>query len=290
MNRIILVTGATGKQGGAVARHLLQEGWMVRAFTRKPDSEASLELLRHGAQVVKGDLNDPLSVRSALKDVYGVYGVQNSWEHGVEGEVRQGQILVEEARLAGVIHFVYSSVGSAHRSTGIPHFESKWQIELLLRQSEIPSTVFRPVFFMENLLASDTVTSIGNGVLPLGLIPRKPLQMIAVDDIGAFVTMAFDNPDWYVGKEMDIAGDECSGPQMAAILGTVLDRSVEYRQIPIDQIRAMSLDYASMIEWFNSVGYNADIESLRKLRPSLTDFKQWVYQHKDVLLEEPVHV
>lgn len=287
MDRIILVTGATGKQGGAVAHHLLNKGWRVRALTRSPDKEEALTLLKNGAEILKGDLNDTASLKRALDGVYGVFSVQNSWEHGVEKEVQQGKLLAEEAKRAGVAHFVYSSVGSAHRATGIPHFESKWQIEKFIRAQGLRTTIFRPVFFMDNLLMPDTVAAIGDGNLPLGTDPGTPLQMIAVDDIGAFVRLAFDNPVQFIGKEIDIAGDELTGPQAAEVLQKVLHQPVAYRQTPIEQIRSFSNDYALMIEWFNAKGYEADIPALRKLRPELKTFEQWAEEKRHAF--EAVH-
>ncbi len=290
MDRIILVSGATGKQGGAVARHLLKSGWKVRALTRSPEKAEATALIKEGARIVKGDLNNPASLRSALSGVYGVYSVQNSWEHGVEKEIVQGMTFADEAKRAGAAHFVYSSVGSADCNTGVPHFESKWKIEEHIRSIGLRSTIIRPVFFMENLLAPDTLSAIGNGSLMQGLDPSKPLQMVAVDDIGAFAALAFDEPDEYIGKELDIAGDELTGPQMAEILGRVLDREITYQQTPIEQIRAFSDDYAAMVEWFNDEGYQADIPALRKIRPALMTFEKWVEEHKTMMVPEPINV
>ena len=123
---MILVSGATGQQGGAVARNLLEWGFTVRALTRDTDKAAARELADLGAEVVSGDLEDRASIERVLDGVYGVFSVQQFMETGVEGEVRQGVLLADAAKAAGVEHLVYSSVGSAHRDTGIPHFESKW--------------------------------------------------------------------------------------------------------------------------------------------------------------------
>lgn len=289
MNRTILVTGASGKQGGAAARYLIEKGWDVRALTRSPAKDELNGLRSLGARIVKGDLDDTDSLREALEGVYGVFSVQNSWEHGVAKEVEQGKRLIDEAENAGIGHFVYSSVGSAHRSTRIPHFESKWEIERHLRSSDLCSTVLRPVFFMENLLMPQTVASIGEGILPLGVDPSKPLQMIAVDDIGVFVAKAFEEPVEFETEAIDIAGDELTGPQMAAILGTMLGHVVEYRQTPIEQIRSFSEDYALMIEWFNRVGYDANIPYLKKMHPGLKSFETWAMEHASRLVPEHAH-
>ena len=153
-DRAILITGVTGKQGGAVAQALQSSGFRLRGLTRKPESEHAAALVRHGVDVVKGDLDDEATLRRALAGAWGVFGVQNTWEAGVEREEAQGNRLATLAREAGVEHYVYTSVGSAHKQTGIPHFENKWRIEETVRALGFPShVILRPVFFMENLLA-----------------------------------------------------------------------------------------------------------------------------------------
>src|SRR5436190_9967978 len=211
----ILVTGATGQQGGAVARELLARKHTVRAMTRKPDSDAAKALARQGAEVVKGDLDDAESLRRALQGAWGVFAVQNTWEAGVEREEAQGKLMAELARKAGVQHYVYTSVGSAHRKTGIPHFENKWRIEETVRALKFPShVILRPVFFMENLLQPSF--GLPKGKLVMALPPARPLQMIAVEDIGKYGARAFIKHAEMAGREIDLAGDDLTGPQAAA--------------------------------------------------------------------------
>ena len=154
-SKVILVTGATGHQGGAVARELLARGHRVRAMTRKPEGDASRELASQGAEVVAGNLDDEASIRKALSSAWGAFAVQNAWEVGVEGEETQGERFAKAAKEAGVQHFVYTSVASADRGTGIPHFENKFRIEETVRGLGFPShVILRPVFFMENWLSA----------------------------------------------------------------------------------------------------------------------------------------
>jgi uncharacterized protein YbjT (DUF2867 family) len=275
-DKLILVFGATGKQGGSVARHLLAEGWRVRALTRFPEKPGVQFLRRRGAEVVKGDMSDRQSLLAAMKGVYGVFSVQNSWESGVEKEVEQGCLVADAAKEVGVKHFVYSSVGSAHRKTGIPHFESKWRIEEHIRELKLNYTIFRPVSFMENFNSPDAHKEIYEGRLSMGLRPDKPLQMIAVDDIGVFVAKAFATPGDFLGRELDLAGDELTGPQIAERLGKSIDKTVAYVQTPIEEIRKVSVDYALMVEWFNARGYEADIHRLREEHPGLETFETWL--------------
>ncbi|MBN1128240.1 MAG: NmrA/HSCARG family protein [Chitinispirillaceae bacterium] len=275
-DKLILVTGATGKQGGSVARHLVSDGWRVRALTRNPDKPEAHALRGRGAEIVKGDLSDRLSVDKVLNGVYGVFSVQNSWEHGVEKEVVQGVLLADAAKTAGVKHFVYTSVGSAHRNTGIPHFESKWKIEQHIRSLRLAHTILRPVFFMENFYMPDTQKALYEGTFSLGTRPDQPLQIVAVDDIGVFAAMAFDRPGDFVGREIDLAGDELTGPQMAERMGQAIGRSVSFVQTPIEAIRGFSEDYALMVEWFNAKGYEADIKHLREEHPGLENLDTWL--------------
>ena len=279
---LVLVTGATGQQGGAIARELLGAGWPVRAMTRKPESEAARALAALGAEVVKGDLDDERSLHAALSGAWGAVGVQNTWEAGVEQEEEQGKRFARAVRDTGVQHLHYQSVASAHRDTGIPHFDNKWRVEQTIRELGIPSyTVVRPVFFMENLLGPWFKPYIDQGTLAIGMQPETKLQMIAVRDIGKYGLVAFERHDALNGRAIDVSGDEHSGPEMAAILSEITGRPISFYQVPIDQVRAGSEDFAIMLEWFDAVGYNADIEGNAKefgVKP--TRFREWAKEQR----------
>jgi len=273
----ILVTGATGQQGGAVARELLAKGHVVRALTRKPESPAAQELKALGAEIVAGDLDDPASLERALAGIWGVYAVQNTWEAGVEREEEQGKRIAEVAKRAGVHHFVYASVGSAHKETGIPHFDNKSRVEEAVRSAGFPSyAILRPVFFMENLSSPWFLPGIEQGQLAVAMDPKTPLQMIAVRDIGRYGAWALEHPETVNGRAIDIAGDQKTMPETAAILGRAMNRSVTHLRVPIEEVRKFSDDFATMLEWFDEVGYSADIASTSKesgIRP--TTLEEW---------------
>jgi uncharacterized protein YbjT (DUF2867 family) len=272
--KVVLVSGATGRQGGAVARHLLADGWGVRALTRDPTTVAAQALAAAGAQVVQGDLDRPDTLPSVLEGVYGVYSVQNFWQPavGFDGEVRMGKHLADAARVAGVEHFVYSSVGGADRDTAIPHFESKWLIEGHLRSIGAPLTVLRPAWFMENL--QWTRDRILDGVLHgMGLPAGKSLQLIAVDDIGAFAALAFRSPELFIGAEFEIAGDELTEEQMAQTLAKVIGRPVTVAPPP--ERAEGDEERARMWAWLAESGYQADIPALRGLLP-LQTLETWL--------------
>ncbi|HEY8151658.1 MAG TPA: NmrA/HSCARG family protein [Vicinamibacteria bacterium] len=258
----ILVTGATGHQGGAVVRALLVGGHKVRALTRKPDGEAARVLAGKGAEVVRGDLDDAASLEKALAGAWGVFAVQNTWEAGVQGEEEQGKRLAELARRAGVAHYVYTSVASAHRRTGIPHFENKWRIEQTVRALSFPSyAILRPVFFMENFQGPFFKPGLDQGKLAVALHADTPLQMIAVDDIGAYGRLVFEQAAHFSGRELDIAGDELTMPEAARVLGDAMKKKLEFVAVPIEEVRKDSADYALMLEWFDRVGYDVHIRS-----------------------------
>ena len=277
-SNVILVTGATGRQGGATAQELLARGHLVSAMTRKPGSEAARRLADLGATIVQGDLDDRASLDRALEGVWGVFALQNTWEAGVEREEEQGKRLAEAAKAAGVQHFVYSSVASAHRKTGIPHFENKWRIEETVRGLDFPShVIIRPVFFMENLLGPRFKPGIDAGRLTVAIRPDTPLQMIAVEDIGKYTRLAFEPHDELNGREIDIAGDEKTMPEAAEILSDELGRKVTFDPPPIEEVRKTSEDFAIMLEWFDRVGYDADIEgNARQFDIEPTSFADWV--------------
>jgi uncharacterized protein YbjT (DUF2867 family) len=279
--KLILVTGATGQQGGAVARHLLlQPGFSVRALTRDPAKPAARSLAQAGAEIFQGDLDNPASVKRALERAWGVFSVQSFMETGYDKEIRQGKALADEAKAAGVQHLVYTSVVSADRKTGLPHFESKWQIEQHIHQCGLPYTILRPVFFMQNW-HTYLREPILNGTVPLPLQPQTRLQQIAVEDIGAFAGMAFQSPSKWAGRTVELAGEELTLLQVCGTLTRVLGWTVKYVQTPWEQFRQQAgEEMTKMYRWFNDVGYHVDIPALRREYPSLSTLEK-VLRHQD---------
>jgi uncharacterized protein YbjT (DUF2867 family) len=234
-------------------------------MTRKPGSENAAILKTLGADLVQADYDNAQSLELALDGVFGVFAVQNTWEAGVQREEEQGKLFAELAKKKGVFHYVYSSVGSAHRKTGIPHFDNKWRIEETVRSLKFPSwAIMRPVFFMENFLSPPVLSDLMQGKLKMGLRPETSLQMIAVNDIGKFGLMLFEHHEKMNGMEIDIAGDERTMPDAAAIIGRAIGRKIEFVEIPKDEVRKSSEESAIMLEWFESGGYDVDIAGLRK--------------------------
>lgn len=237
----IVVIGGTGRQGGAAARELLSRGWPVRALVRDPDKPAARELERHGAVLVRGDLDDAVSVRAAMTGAHGVFGVHTFMTAaGMEGEVRHGRTVAEAARDAAIAHVVYSSVDGAERDSGVPHFDSKWRIEQYYRELGVPLTVLRPTFFMDNFAAQPPRLVDGTVLVRLALHPDVRLQMIATADIGFFAATAFDSPREYLGTAVALAGEELTGPQIAASFEEATGYRARYEEQPIEEIRAFA--------------------------------------------------
>ncbi len=279
-NKLIAVTGATGQQGGAVARKLLADGWQVRALTRDVNKPAAQELKALGAELFAGDLDNRAELDAAFKGVYGVFSVQNFWlpNVGFDGEVKQGKLVADAAKAAGVQHLVYSSVGSAYRGMGQKHFESKWIIEQYIQKLGVPYTILRPVAFMDNYNWSRAYilsgTFSGNGTRP-----DKATQIIAVEDIGVFAALAFANLKEYLSKTLELAGDELTEPQLAEMFTKVIGRPVTLTAPTGGWGNASEEEMKAAYEFFNGEAYNADIAALRKLHPGLLRFEDYLLKN-----------
>jgi uncharacterized protein YbjT (DUF2867 family) len=271
------VTGATGKQGGALAQLLLERGHHVRALTRKPDGPAAIGLAKAGAEVVPGNFGDRVSVERAAKGMDVAFIVATPYEEGPEAETRLGTTAIDGAQAAGVPYIVYSSVSDGDRRTGIPHFDSKAKVEEHLKRLGVPYSIVAPVFFMENLLAPWIAGIYSRGILATGVLPDRKLQVITVPDIAEFTTLAIERPAAFQGKRINIASDELSPVEMARRISEVAGTKLTYQAIPIDQVRAQSEDTAKMYDWFNRVGYSADIAGLKKAYPEVRwrSFRDW---------------
>jgi uncharacterized protein YbjT (DUF2867 family) len=271
--RKILVTGATGQQGGSLARLLLQKKHKVYALTRNTQSSAAQDLSNKGANVVRGDLDDSDSLERAVKDVQSIFLMGTPFEDGTEGEIRRGKLMADIAKENKVEHLVYSSVANADKNTGIPHFESKYKIEQHIKSLRIPYTIIGPTFFMENLLGP----GLEQGQLALPLSPSSILQQSALENIAEFSALVLEHRNSFLGKRIDIASDEVTGEQAAKILSNELGYRIRYVHIPLEQVRQANEDMARMYEWYERVGTGIDIASLHQKYPEVNwiTFKDW---------------
>jgi uncharacterized protein YbjT (DUF2867 family) len=290
--RPIAVVGATGLQGGATARALLGANVPVRALIRRPDSDAARALAELGADLVAADLDDPDSLRAAFTGVDGVFAMTTPGpDRRTDREVTHGHAIADATAAAGVPHVVYSSVGGAERHTGVPHFDSKGEVEDYLVAQGLSATFVRPVFFMDNfaLFAPPTVEG-GTLTVRLPLPSGIPLQMITVEDIGAVAAAAVLDPERVAGGSIEIAGDELTGEQIAEAYRHRYDVPARYEPLPIDVLDG-DVDQRAMFEWFSQPpAFQADFAGTRALAPRTKTFEQWLETQPDLTIsgQEPV--
>ncbi|MEO6089044.1 MAG: NmrA/HSCARG family protein [Umezawaea sp.] len=282
LGKIVVVVGATGKQGGATAAHLLAAGWHVRALTRNTASPTARALADAGAEVLIADMDDPSSLVRAMTGAHGVFSVQPAphdpgapMGYGTETEVRWGRAVADAAKAAGVAHLVYASLVEAAERTGVPSFDSKWEVERHIAAIGQPATVLRPATFMDGLVVSKDVL---NGSFTHLLAPDAKCQLVAVDDIGACAALVFAEPSAYLGRSLAIAGDERTPRELATVLGRALGHPVAYHQIPLDLIRQHDPGLADVFSSPPSA-FGADIPVLRALHPGLMTFESWLSRH-----------
>jgi len=286
----VLVTGATGQQGGAVARTLLERGHRVRAFTRNADSERAKELKNLGAELFTGNFNDPVSLGLAMEDVDAVFAMGTPFEKGMDTETKQGNAIADAAKIAGIKHLVYTSVGSAHLRTGIPHFESKFKVEEHIRELGIPHTIIRPVYFMENFFAPWILPGLKEGRIATAMPPDRKLAMISFRDIGRFAVHILENREEFLGRAIDIAGDNLTGEESAEILSRITGHEIKYISLTYEDIKAFGEDMITMYKWFNDVGYQINIGELWVKYPHIgwTTFEEWVKRQDWSVLEKEI--
>ena len=270
----VVVTGSTGKQGGAVARGLLARGHKVRAVTRDPNSSQAKLLAKSGATVVAASLEGTSAIEKALEGATSLFAMTTPFGDTAL-ETRQGIVAADAAKAAGV-HLVFTSVGSANRQTGIPHFDSKYEVEKHIAKIGVRATILAPVAFMENLYFIKD--QLAKGTYASALSPTRALAQVAVADIGAVAVRVLEDASRFTGKRFDLASDEITGNDALAILSRVTGRPFSYYQVPLDVIRQrIGEDAVRMYEWFDRVGFTVDRAALRREFPDVAfhDFESW---------------
>jgi uncharacterized protein YbjT (DUF2867 family) len=289
--RTVAVLGATGQQGGAVTAALLADDWIVRAVVRDPSGKRARSLAAAGAQIVRGDLADPRSLRAAFAGADGVFSVQpSSGQAGAgvshEDEVRYGTSVASAAQHAGVAHLVYSSmIAAGPTPTGVSHFDVKSRIEDHVRGLDTDSTIVRPATFMELLMTPGT--GLDQGELTFLMRPEQEMQFIAVRDIGRVVAEIFDAPERFAGRTFEIAGDALTGDGIARRLAHAAGRSISYSRLPqavLEQDDVLARSVALVDE--GRLAGSADLGELRATFPFLLRFDQWLEGPGRVLLAD----
>ena len=269
---LILVTGITGRQGGAAANHLLERGFPVRGLTRDPQRPEAQALAARGVEIVKGDFTDLPSIERAAAGAHGMF--LNS-PGTVPDETMAGIAAIDAAKRAGIRHVVYTSYYHAHPEKGLPT-SPKTRVEAHLRQSGVDYTILRPGTFMENILGSK------EKLLTVGFREARPAhvrqQFIASTDIGFLVAEAFTQPQQWIGREVEIATDEYTPLQLAELYSQVLGQPVIYHKITWEEtgIPARFLD---SLRWGETEAVRADIPALRARYPQLLTYRQFLDAH-----------
>ncbi|MGP4089933.1 NmrA family NAD(P)-binding protein [Streptomyces sp. KR55] len=271
----VAVLGATGGQGSAVVRALRRAGYRVRAVVRDPHSPRARALAAGRVDVTAGNLADASSLAAAFAGMDAAFAVTTPFEEGPQAEVQQGRAIVQAAVESQLPHLVLASVASADQSTGIPHFESKHQIEELLVREGPPATVVAPTYFFDNLLGD--LQTVASGLLELPLPPERPLQQLARDDLGALVAAVIADRPGHLGRRIEVASDDPTPLQMATTLEQLFGRPVQAVEVPLSLVRESNADMGAMWSYLQGPGYRVDIPALHRSYPDIpwTTFADW---------------
>ncbi|WP_017595338.1 NmrA family NAD(P)-binding protein [Nocardiopsis potens] len=279
--RTILVTGGTGRQGGAVARRLRADGHRVRALVRRPDSPAAADLRAIGAEPVPGDMDDPAGLEAALTGADGVFIVPPA-AYGPDGadtglEFRRGAAVVDAAVAAGVEQAVFTGIGSFSGGAA-RQAEGKLRIERYLQAAGLSTTVLRPVRFMTNFLGTGAgVDDVRDGVSRHVFPADEPVQLIALEDIAEFAAMAFADPARFAGRTLELAGDDPTPDEAFAAINAATGLDLRYSALDADEAESAGPAVAeARALWLAGHRWHADIEALRALHPDLRTFRTWL--------------
>jgi len=271
--RKVLVSGATGQQGGSVAQVLLNDGHEVVGITRNLESPKAKKLLEQNVEMISVEFTDSMELINNMKNVDTVFALTTPFEGGTDHEVAQGISLANAAKEAGIGHFIFTSVGDANQPTGIPHFDSKYEVEKHLETLGMPYTIVGPAYFMDNIFFPFMLEELKNGLLKNAMPGDRKLQQIAVEDIGKFVGIVVNEREGMFGKRVNLSGDELTGEEAALILSKAIGKEIQYEGYNPDYLREQSEDMALMYEWFNNQGFTADLDSLKKY--GFMSFEDW---------------
>jgi uncharacterized protein YbjT (DUF2867 family) len=275
---VVVVTGATGRQGGAVVRHLLSDGWRVRAVTRSPGSDRALALARRGVEVVPADMGDLDAVRRACAGAYGVYSVQNPMVAGEEGEAAQGRNVATAAADAGVAHLVYGSGGPGTPGTGVAAWDVKLEVAAYARSRALPLTVLRPMAFMELMTDKDLYPPVTMWHLMPRLVGEdRPLPWLSAEDLGAIAARVFGDPTTYVGTDLGLAADVRSVAQCREVWRDVTGSAPRRIPMPLWLFeRFVSPDLTRMWRWLATHDVEADVARTRSIHPEAETVEEFV--------------
>ena len=275
--KTIAVIGATGRQGGQVARQLLGQGWQVRAVTRTPQSKKAEALKASGAEVVKADLNDRASLESAFAGAYGLYHMQPGLGD-MAVEIPQGRNAAEAAKQAGIQHLVYGSAGPGQTKTGIQQWDAKIEVKQIINELGIPLTVLRPMAFME--LMTDPAyypqSSTWSTMTKLAGTERR-IPWLSVQDLGAIAAKAFSNPDDFIGKDLPLAADAQSLGELREIYKDVRGKYPSRFPMPLFLMKKfVGQDILNMWNWLRANPVDLETDPTYHVHPQAMDVRTWL--------------
>jgi uncharacterized protein YbjT (DUF2867 family) len=282
--RTIVVTEATGLQGGAVARRLLQDGWHVRGLTRNAASKQAQALRALGAEIVQGDMAEAASLRRAFEGAYGIYSVQNPFVGGPEAEVRQGKNVAEVAKEVGVEHLVYGSAGTGRKGTGVPSWETKLQIEDHMRALGLPLTILRPTAFMELMTHKKFFPPVAAWqVMPKLMGSSRRLPWLCTEDLGVIGARAFADPHSLVGRDLTLSSDVRSLDECRSIYREVMGRNPRRLPVPVwlfQRFGFVGKDLTTMWRWLRTGHVDLDTSPTRTIHPDALTVGDWLGKQK----------
>lgn len=304
--KVVAVFGATGAQGGAVAKALLgKDGFSVRAVTRNPDSDKAKALADSGMAVVKADLADPATLPAALDGAHAVFLVTDTWgllfgaaagnmDKAVELEIAQGKAVVDAAKAAGVAHFVYSGLEDVEEMTRtedvsytVPHFDSKGRISKYAQDQGLNTTIAMYSFYADNFAGMMAPKKGEDGVLTLPYPMRDvPMGLISVEDAGHAVAAIIQGGEAHYGKTYGLANESLTISEIADVMTRVSGKEVKYFDVPDDVYRTFPFPTAdemtNMFVWYRDERCVRSREETKALFPALRTFEQWLTDNKHI--------
>lgn len=276
--KTIAVVGATGRQGSQVVKHLVNDGWRVRALTRKPQSKKAAAIKSLGADVIRADLEDKASLESAFENAYGVYDVQVPVSGKMEIEIRQGKNAAEAAQKAGIQHIVYGSAGLGNIKTGIEQWDAKIEVTQAMKDLELPLTILRPMAFMELMVDPSYFPNASTWYIWPNLTGSDyKIAWISVQDVGAIAAKVFANPDRYIGKDLALVADVKSLEESREIYREVTGKYPSRFPMPMFLFELfVGKDLPNMWRWLRKNSLEFDTSQTEELHPEAMTVRTWL--------------
>ena len=261
-----------------MVRHLLRDGWRVRALTRNPSSSSSRFLAAQGAEIHQVDAEDPRSLRPAFQGVHGVYNVQNPMTSSIAAEIRQGRNVAEAAAEANVTHVVYGAAGIGEEMTGIGSWDSKLTVAARFRDLGLPLTVLRPMAFMELMTDKRYYPAVGAWhMMPKLMGGTRPVGWLCVDDVGAIAARMFADPGRWANTAHSLVADVASVDACREIWTEARGRRPRGFPMPVWLFeRFVGTDLTTMWRWLRTAEFELSTEPTRAILPEALTVRDWL--------------